>query len=133
MKHHAGQRYCLPAALVVPPQSITTFTLDSECGTTTISNYLKYGAAGISIGGIVPNPTRSEITIDIALNPLPNSDLHIEVFDDAGILQQEEIIAKTQLKMSFQHTISVAGTSGSRTLRLTTSDSESRSRFLLVR
>ncbi|HET9135208.1 MAG TPA: choice-of-anchor D domain-containing protein, partial [Candidatus Kapabacteria bacterium] len=124
---------CLPAALVSPPQSITTFTLDSQCGTTTISNYLKYGAASISINGIVPNPTRSEITIDIAFNPIPNSDLHIEVFDNAGVLQQEEVIPKAQLKNLFQHTMSVTGASGSRTLRLSTGDSESRGRFLLVR
>jgi hypothetical protein len=124
---------CLPTVLVTPPQSVTSFTLSRECGTTSLSKYIRYGADAIFVEHITPNPTHSEITFTVRFNPQPTNDLEIDVLDDVGVLLQSERISQTSLHNLFTHTMTITGASGARILRLRSGSFETSNRFVVVK
>ena len=109
---------CLPTSIVIPPESITSFSLSTACGDSSISRYMKYGITGIKIQSIIPNPTSSKITVSIAISPGYQNDGYIEIFDALGNLVQSEPLLTLTGEKEVTRSIDLEGASGLRILRV---------------
>ncbi len=136
----SGSKECLPTEIVTPPQIVTNFTLNSECGDSSMTAFLNFGISSLMIENIVPNPTSSKISMTIRIPPGYQNDGMIEIFDALGNrIQTEPLIEPTvgsspvpTESRSYSVTIEVQGASGLRLLRVRTPHSiSSRSVYLL--
>ncbi len=111
---------CLPTGVVVPPQITTTFTLNTECGDSSLASFIKYGISGLMIEHIAPNPTSSQVLITLRIPLDYRNDGVIEIFNTLGSLMQSEPLIVSGNERIITRTIELQGASGLRLLRVRT-------------
>ena len=129
----SGSKECLPTAIVTPPQIVTSFSLNSECGDASLTAYLNFGISSLMIEKIMPNPTSSKISVMIGIPPGYQNDGIIEIFDALGNRIQSEPLLVTPGERRISRIISLEGASGLRLLRLRTPQSISSASVYLLK
>ncbi len=115
-----SSRECLPTGIIIPPQIVTTFSLTTECGDSTLLSYIKNGIPGLRIERIAPNPTSSKILVTIQIPPIYNNDGFIEIFDALGNRIQSELLVVGNGERKVDRTLDLEGASGLRIVRVRT-------------
>ena len=116
----SNSRACLPTAIVIPPQIVTSFSLITQCGDSSISEFLRYGISGLMIEHISPNPTSSTISVTIQIPAEYANDGVIEIFDALGNCIQSEPLIVACGERKVIRMFELQGASGLRLLRVRT-------------
>ncbi|MDP4220908.1 MAG: choice-of-anchor D domain-containing protein [Bacteroidota bacterium] len=111
-------RDCLPTAIVIPPQIVTSFTLDQQCGDSSMYEYLRTGRSLLEIEHISPNPTSGKITVRLRVPIDYHNDGVMEIFDALGNRIGSENVIATQGADRVEKSISLEGASGLRLIRV---------------
>lgn len=114
-------RECLPTAIVIPPQVVTSFSLNTECGEESLREYIRSGISGLLIENIVPNPTASQVWVTIRIPQGYTNDGVIEIFDVLGSRIQSEPLFVSDGENKVIRRIDLHGASGLRSVRVRTS------------
>ena len=129
--NESNTRECLPTAIVTPPQVITSFSLDKECGDSTLLHFIRTGSSGFEIEDIRPNPTSSQISVTLRIPSGYNNDAIIEIFDALGNRVQSEKLIISDGERRMIRKIDLQGASGLRFVRVRTPGGVSVSQSLI--
>ncbi len=116
----SDSKECLPTAIVTPPQIVTSFSLNSECGDSSLTAFLNFGISSLMIEKITPNPTSSKISVTLRIPPDYKNDGIIEIFDALGNRIQSEPLIVSAKEQKASRVFSLEGASGLRLLRVRT-------------
>ena len=132
-KDKSGSSACLISETV--PDTVATFVFNSQCGDTTLSQFLRIGL--LQLDHVSPNPTSGQVSLTFFVPSNFRSNGVIEVFDELGEKQSEQPIHFEAGMEGFQ-TIEInlsngpAKRSGVRYLRIRTPESIITANILLL-
>jgi len=126
----ASKTYSIACLSALTLDSTVQFRLDPLCGDRTITGGIAKQLS-LTIGSIVPNPARDEVTITV-VGPL-NGAGELEISDELGhIMYQEAVVIAKGVHGSSIH-LQLTGASGIRYVRLRSMEGMSTRRFIVSR
>jgi hypothetical protein len=114
------------------PDSVTTFTLNTQCGDKITAEAMSNKLA-LYINSITPNPTRDHVSIDFAIGAGYQGDGMLEVSDVLGHILDARPLVFASGTQSATIDLALAGSSGVRFIRVTSRAGVMTRRVLLQR